>query len=252
MLFFLNTVALSAQSGLQKDLEGRVRSKDGDVSATHVLNTTTKKATITDINGFFSIPVRINDTLVFSAIQFKKKQIVVTSAIFSSAMLIVPMEDALTELDEVVVTPYNLSGDITKDLVTLEIEPVVTASTIGLPNAYVKVPTKPERELFEATTGGGLVPLNPILNAISGRTKMLKKRVARNNLYDRTLRVRAFYADSLYRTELKIPEAKTDDFFYFCEIDPNFQGVVDTHDLFKIWEYLENRSTAYLANNNLD
>lgn len=252
MLFFLNTVALSAQSGLQKDLEGRVRSKDGDVSATHVLNTTTKKATITDINGFFSITARINDTLVFSAIQFKKKQIVVTSAIFSSAMLIVPMEDALTELDEVVVTPYNLSGDITKDLVKLEIEPVVTASTIGLPNAYVKVPTKPERELFEATTGGGLVPLNPILNAISGRTKMLKKRVARNNLYDRTLRVRSFYADSLYRTELKIPESKTDDFFYFCEIDPNFQGVVDTHDLFKIWEYLKKRSTTYLANNNLD
>ncbi|MGB3150218.1 MAG: carboxypeptidase-like regulatory domain-containing protein, partial [Maribacter sp.] len=240
------------QSGLQKDLEGRVRSKDGDVSATHVLNTTTKKATITDINGFFSITARINDTLVFSAIQFKKKQIVVTSAIFSSAMLIVPMEDALTELDEVVVTPYNLSGDITKDLVKLEIEPVVTASTIGLPNAYVKVPTKPERELFEATTGGGLVPLNPILNAISGRTKMLKKRVARNNLYDRTLRVRSFYADSLYRTELKIPESKTDDFFYFCEIDPNFQGVVDTHDLFKIWEYLKKRSTTYLANNNLD
>ncbi|MFS4469521.1 carboxypeptidase-like regulatory domain-containing protein [Maribacter sp. 2210JD10-5] len=253
LFIFLNLSFLgTAQSVTVKYLEGRVISKDGDVAATHVLNTTTQKATITDINGFFSIRVRLMDTLVFSAVQFKKKEIVVTQAIYESKNLSVPLEDALTELDEVVVTPYSLSGDIRKDLGTLAIEPVVTASTLGLPNAYVRVPTKAERELFEASTGGGILPLNPILNGISGRAKMLKKRVARNKLYDRTARVRNFYADSLYRTKLKIPETKTDDFFYFCEIDTAFQTVVDTHDLFKIWDYLERKSIAYRANNNLD
>ncbi|WP_396637108.1 carboxypeptidase-like regulatory domain-containing protein [Maribacter sp. R77961] len=243
---------LLAQIDDTKDLEGKVSSKDGDVAATHVLNTTTKRASITDINGFFSIPVRLNDTLVFSAVQFKKKQIVVTQSIYDSKMLLVPLDDELTELDEVVVTPYNLSGDITKDLLTLEIDPVVTASTLNLPNAYVRVPTKAERELFEATSGGGLIPVTPILNAISGRTKMLKKRLARNKLYNRTLRVREFYTDSLYRTKLHIPETNTDDFFYYCEIDPSFQSIVDTHDLFKIWEFLEKKSVTYLQNNSID
>ena len=232
-----------------KDLEGKVSSKDGDVAATHVLNTTTQKATITAINGFFSIAVRLNDTLTFSAVQFKKKQIVVTQAIYDSKMLIVPLDDELTELDEVVVTPYNLSGDIAKDLLTLDIDPVITASTLNLPNAYVRVPTKAERELFEATSGSVGIPLTPLLNAISGRTKMLKKRLARNKLYDRTIRVREFYADSLYRTVLKIPEANTDDFFYYCELDSTFQAVVDTHDLFAIWEFLEKKSITYLQNN---
>ena len=162
------------------------------------------------------------------------------------------MEDELTELDEVVVMPYNLSGDISKDLGRLETLPVVTASTLGLPNAYVRVPTKAERELYEATSGGGFLPLNPILNGISGRTKMLKERLARNELYDRTGRVREFYPDSLYRTELKIPENKTDDFFYFCEIDSSFQSIVDSHDLFKIWDYLKMRSLVYRENNDLD
>lgn len=252
LVFLCGSGILTAQSGLQKDLEGRVYSNDGDVAATHVLNTTTQRATITDSNGFFSISVHVNDTLVFSAVQFKKKQIVVTPSIFESKMLSVPLDDALTELDEVVVTPYNLSGDIAKDLMTLEIEPVVTASTLGLPNAYVRVPTKAERELFEATSGGGLVPITPILNAISGRTKMLKERIARNNLYDRTGRVREYYADSLYQTKLKIPETRIDDFFYFCEVDPVFQSVVDTQDLFKIWDYLEGRSFVYRKNNNLE
>ncbi|WP_247656710.1 hypothetical protein [Maribacter sp. MMG018] len=252
LLVFLFPMAILAQTNAVKDIEGRVHSKDGDVAATHVLNITTDRASITDINGFFSIPVRVNDTLVFSAVQFKKKTIVVTPDIFASTMLSVPLEDALEQLDEVVVTPYNLSGDLTKDLGGLEIEPVVTASTLGLPNAYVKIPTKAERELFEATSGGGLIPLTPILNKISGRTKMLKKRVERNNLYSRTARVRAYYPDSLYRTKLKIPKGKTDDFFYFCEVDPRFQSVVDTHDLFKIWEFLEKKSTMYRKNNDLD
>ena len=251
-LFLFTTTFVTAQTGLQKELEGRVQSKDGDVAATHVLNTTTQRATITDINGFFSIPVHVNDTLVFSAVQFKKKELIVTASIYESKFLLVPLEDALTELDEVVVTPYNLSGDISRDLGRLETDPVVTASTLGLPNAYVRVPSKAERELFEATSGGVGIPLNPILNGISGRTKMLKQRLERNKLYDRTARVREYYVDSLYRTELKIPENKTDDFFYFCEIDANFQAVVDTHDLFKIWEYLKVRSLLYRKNNNLD
>lgn len=241
-----------AQTREVKDLEGRVTSTDGDVAATHVLNTTTQRAGITDINGFFSIQVRVNDTLVFSAVQFKKKEIVITPSIFNSKNLIVPLDDALEQLDEVTVTPYNLSGDIIKDISVLDTEPVVTASTLGLPNAYVRVISKAERELFEATSGGGFIPLNPILNGISGRTKMLKKRLVRDKLYNRTERVREFYADSLYQTKLKIPENKTDDFFYFCEVDTTFQHVVDTHDLFQIWEYLEKRSLVYRENNDLD
>lgn len=53
-------------------MEGKVYSKDGDVAATHVLNITSKRATITNISGFFAIQVQLNDTLVFSAVQFKK------------------------------------------------------------------------------------------------------------------------------------------------------------------------------------
>ena len=252
LLGFIFPVLVFSQTGETKNLEGRVTSRDGDVAATHVLNISTQKASITDINGFFSIPVHVNDTLVFSAVQFKKKQIVIIPAIFGSTNIEVPLDEALEELDEVVVTPYNLSGNISKDLKILNTEPVVTASTLGLPNAYVKVPTKAERELYEATSGSIGIPLNPILNGISGRTKMLKKRVARDNLYSRTGRVREFYADSLYQTELKIPKDRTDDFFYFCEVDSAFQTVVDSHDLIRIWEYLERRSLVYRKNNDLD
>ncbi|AIZ41658.1 carboxypeptidase-like regulatory domain-containing protein [Cellulophaga baltica] len=238
-----------AQGVFSKDIEGKVSSADGDVAATHVLNVSTKKAAITDIDGFFKISASLKDTLVFSAIQFQRKEIIVTAEILTSKTIYITLDPALNELKEVVVMPYNLTGNLAQDMRS---EPVVVAATLGLPNAYVKKKTQGERKLNEATTGGGLIPVNPIINAISGRTKMLKDRVKRDEKYARTERVRAFYADTLYVTELKIPALKIDDFLYFCEVDDSFSSVVDTHDKIRIWEFLKKKSKVYRENNNID
>lgn len=257
--FMACSAMVRSQDLFYKKLEGRVYSDDGDVAATHILNTTTERATIADTNGFFSIPAKLNDTLVFSAVQYKRKELVVTLSILESKLLLVPLEETLTELDEVVVTPYNLSGDMQNDLKNLRIAPVVTASTLGLPNAYAKKLTQSERLLWEAsamkvtgtTSGlgaGGAASLNPIINAITGRTKMLKNRVKRDQAYSRTERVKAFFIDSLYTAELKIPENKVDEFFYFCEVDSAFQAVVDTYDRLQIWEFLRKKSLVYREN----
>ncbi len=252
LLFLLITTSFLAQDQFHTKLQGRIYSEDGDVAATHILNITSNRFTITDTEGFFEIPVKLYDTLVVSAVQFKRKELVVTMEILEQALLQIQMEDALTKLSEVIVRPYNLTGDISRDAVNMNIEPVVTASTLGLPNAYVKVPTQSERKLYEASSGGGLLPLNPILNGISGRTKMLKTRLQRDEKYARTQRVREFYVDSLFTTDLKIPEGKIEDFLFFCEVDPIFQATVDTHDRLKIWEYMRKRSVVYRKNNDLD
>ena len=240
--FLLASISVFSQLGETKKLEGRVYSDDGDVAATHVLNLTSQRATITDENGFFTVAVQLLDTLEFSAIQYKKKIVVVNTAILQSKFISVGLEEALTELDEVTVTPYNLSGNLLKDLPTLELDPIVTASTLGLPNAYVKIPTKAEREL-SAATANPIMSFDPLINAITGRTKMLKKRVER---------VRKFYEDSVYQEQLLIPIDKIDDFLYYCEVDPRFQQIVDTHNEMEIWEYLRQKSILYRKNNALD
>jgi hypothetical protein len=58
--------------------------------------------------------------------------------------------------------------------------------------------------------------------------------------------------DSLITTDLGIPQEKISDFMYYCEVDPNFQALVDTHDRLKIWEYMTKRSVLYRQNNSLD
>ena len=145
-----------------------------------------------------------------------------------------------------------------QDLDGLQLEKDVSAEALGLPNAHQKIPTQSERKLQQATYGKFNVamilspPLDPIINAITGRTKMLKNRVKVDKAYARTQRVQDFYVDSLFITTLKIPTANIDDFMYFCEVDEQFQKTVDDGDKLKIWDFLILKSRAYRENNNLD
>ena len=242
----------------QKQLSGKVIAKGKDVTGVVVQNTRLEKATVTAVDGSFTIQAALNDTLVFSAVQFKRKVIPITPSFFNATFLTVAMEEFVNELREVVVQPFNLSGNLDSDVTGLQLDKDVSAEALGLPNAYQKIPTQNERKLQQATFGkfniGMLLspPLDPIINAITGRTKMLKNRVKIDKAYARTQRVQNFYVDSIFMQDLKIPYEKIDDFMYFCEVDSTFQNTVDTHDKLKIWEFLIQKSEIYRKNNELD
>lgn len=248
----------SAQDGT-KELRGRVSSPDRDVVGVVIQNLGTDRAVITDLEGQFSIGVRLGDTLVFSAVHFRKKFLPVTPSLYNSSFVEVPLEEFVNELDEVVVRPYNLSGDLSTDLPGLGLAPDVSAEALGLPNAHRKIPTQSQRMLQEAGSLKGLglglltsVPLNPLINAITGRTKMLKQRVALEADQARTQRVQGSYEESLFVSALKIPVEKIDDFMYFCEADQRFPALADGRDPLKLWGFMLEKSRAYRANNNLD
>lgn len=253
-LVFISFV-FSAQAQERKVLEGRVFSKDGDVAGTHVMNITTQRGTITKANGFFSIPVHLNDTLVFSAVQYKRKAIPVNLAVLESIFLNVFLEEGEIKLDEVLVMPYNLTGDLFKDLDSLKIGVMINASLLGLPNADVKPLTQSERKLYTARTWDynvNKVKLDPLINYFSGRTKMLKKRVAREAAYNKVQNTRDLYVDSLFTQGLGIPKNSINDFMFFCEADTAFQTMVESHDIFEIWEFMLRKSLVYRENNDLD
>ncbi|KPM30286.1 Hypothetical protein I595_3582 [Croceitalea dokdonensis DOKDO 023] len=234
-----------------KTLKGKITAVDGDITGVVVQNINLDRATITDLDGKFEIAVRLNDTLVFSALQFKKKRLPISAALMNTSLVSVVLEPFVNQLREVTVNPYGLTGQLGKDIGRIPLGKDVSAEGLGLPNAEVKIITQSQRKLFEATSGIGLVPLNPILNAITGRTKMLKNRVKIESTYARTQRVQKFYVDSIIEADLKIPRSKIADFMYYCEVDPEFQAMVDTQDHLKIWDFLVLKSKYYRKNNGL-
>ncbi len=258
VLLFSIAFSVNAQQRGTKELRGKVNSKDKDVIGVVVQNITSERAVITDIDGNFSIRVSLNDTIVFSAVQFKRKILPVNEVLFNTNFITIPLDEFVNELKEVVVKPYNLSGDLDEDLVGLSLEKDVSAEALGLPNAHQKIPTQSQRKLQQATFGkfnAGMIltpPLDPIINAITGRTKMLKNRVKVDKAYARTQRVQDFYVDSLFVTTLKIPIEKIEDFMYFCEVDSAFQSTVDSKDKLRIWDFMVDKSREYRENNRLD
>lgn len=266
LVFCFSVSSIKAQEFV-KQIEGRVYSKDGDVAAVHVSNISTKRGTITDRSGYFEIVASLNDTLVFSAVQYERFELIITGEILEKEILQVPLKESLTELDEVIVMPYNLTGDLNRDMGNMKVDPVVTASTLGLPNAYVKVKTQNERKLFEADNGPWvylgnykldttfnpmiMINFNKILNGITGRTKKLKKYVAIDKEINLLRSVKRSYPDSVYVQEFRIPKDGLDEFFYFCEADSTFTAVAETGNVLRVWEFLQDKSEEYHLNNKL-
>ncbi len=262
LLYFLCTVFTVKAQDSRMPLNGNIKAITNEIQDVNVQNITSGKGTISDGYGFFSIVVALNDTLIFSAIQFKKKIIIVDASILQSKNIVVPMEEADNQLNEVIVMPYNLTGDLTKDLKT---EKVVVAATLGLPNAYVVKMTQNQRLLAEADGGGwigpvngglggvgGTVNLHKILNRVTGRTKMLKERVARDEKNVLIEKIFDIFPDSIIVEKLKIPELRVNEFIYFCEADPNFTSIVTTNDALKIWDFLAFKSVVFRKENELE
>ncbi len=224
----------------------------------HVMNTTAGSATISDEDGWFALEASLGDTLLFSAVQYQRKRLVLSASVLESRFVYVNLEEFVNELDEVVVRPYNLSGDLVRDMQQMKTGPVVTASTLGLPNADVKPMIQSERLLKEASMGPfhlGMItalPFNPLINMITGRTKMLKKRVARDRKYLLTQEVRHYYPDSIFVQRMGIPADRIDDFMYYCEVDERFDSIVSSEDQIAILNLLLLKSKAYRENNQLE
>ncbi len=248
LFLFVFCSDVMAQSPYFKEINGRVLSATKDVEAIHILNKTSNKATITNAKGDFSIPVRINDTLLISGVQFHKKEMLITTKLLAQTTIYITLIEKVNELDEIVVRPYNLSGNIASDELNAKTDDIVTASTMGLPGANVILPPKSQRMLNSATSGFGI---GTLINAISGRTKMLKKRVA----LERENRIIAEVSNNYDKKNLSIQsgiaEEKMDDFIFFCANDPDFYTIEEKKDELMMLAYLLEKIKQYKKENNI-
>jgi hypothetical protein len=242
-------VSAQEENTLHK-IEGTLIAEEGSVMAVHVLNISSFRATTTDAEGKFAIGAKRSDTLMFSAVHFKRKEVIVTSEILQQGHIAVTMETGITQLDEVVLLPYNLSGNIGRDAEQVFQGDAVSASTLGLPNANAWVPTQSERRLHEA--GGGFLSPTNWINSVSGRKKRLKTLVRLERNISLWEKVRHAFPDSVYSKELGLPKNRLDDFVYYCETDPSFGAIAKGADPLRIWDFVVLKSKGYKKLNNIE
>ncbi|WP_298554907.1 hypothetical protein [uncultured Algibacter sp.] len=255
VLLFLFLILLSLPVlGQSIKVLGRVEG-ERNIENIHVMNKTAQVFTITDNKGHFHITAKLNDTLTFSSIQHKLKEVIVSSQIIDNKAVFVKLDEHINELDEVIVGKV-LTGDLILDINNTEGDAPINFYDVGIPGYTGKQATQSERRLYEAgefkpimllgLLGGG-IPINPILNGISGRTKMLKTRVKTEEKEALMRSIKARLAKDFFASN-PIEESLKMDFFYFCADDKNFIKYCKNKGDFDTLIFLRKKYKQYLEN----
>lgn len=241
ILFLFCVVGAYAQS---VELNGKI-SAAVEVDAIHVINKTASRFTISNADGTFIIPAKLNDTILFSGISYQPKEIIISKFIMSSKQLPVYLEELVNVLDEVIVGKV-LTGDLWSDITNAELKRDLNFYDLGIPGYTGKQMTQSERRLYQATSGGGLVPIGLIVNAITGRTKRLKEHIKLEKLDNCLDKMKSNFSDDLF-SNYDLEEDRKAEFFYYCQDDPEFEKLCKTKNNMTTFEFLETKLEAFKA-----
>lgn len=115
VLFFLFVQMLFGQNVERKILKGRIVSDSIEVENLTIFNITSNVGAVTNVDGKFSIKARATDTLFIQGISFDSKKYVLTDKDFWLEELEIRLQVHITELDEIEITPYTLTGNLEED-----------------------------------------------------------------------------------------------------------------------------------------
>lgn len=251
---FLFLISVSIGLAQTVEIEGQVFA-NSDVEGIHVINKSSKKYTTTTASGSFEIEAKLNDTIVFSSIQYKLTAVQITTEVISEKRLSIFLEEQVNALPEITVGKV-LSGDLEFDVKNAEVEKPIDFYDVGIPGYTGKPKTQSERRLHEADAGkmfavgfGFGVNFHKLLNAISGRTKMLKERVRLEANDELLYSIRAEFSEEFFKTH-PLDESLVMEFFYFCSDDENFESRCRGKSAIEIYEFLDEKYLEFKKNIN--
>ena len=240
--------------GQSLDVKGQILAND-DVEGIHILNNTSKTFTISNSKGEFSIPAKLKDTLSFSGVSYELKKVIVNHNMIHSKVLTIYLTEKINALDEVVVGKI-LTGHLNLDLANSGVKRDINFYDLGILGYTGQPKSQSERRLYTAgdfkpihllALLGGSLPLDPIFNAISGRTKLLKNKVHLESQDECILKTKANLSEVLFSAYSLEAHYKTE-FFYFCADDSQYNTLCINNDDFKTFEFLKEKMVSFKAN----
>lgn len=210
-IVFWCTTQLFGQSNIVVECHGKVNSDMSNLEGIYVINLNNENAAITDTKGYFSIKANVGDNLLFSSVQFKSVNKIISTEDLSH-LFFVNMHPIMNELREVVVK-----------------RPSVSAESLGIIPYGQKKYTPAERK-YAAASSGRLNPmgLDPLLNYFSGRTAMLKKELEVEKKEGYLVQLENLFDKNHYVNTLHIPSDYVKGFLYFAVENPKFTRVLKT------------------------
>lgn len=186
----------------RQNLSGRIISGSNGVPGVFVINKTAGVEVKTDEKGYFTIQAKSGDGLIFYNSKIMVREFTLNQGSFTTSPLVISVNYGPQELDEVVINKYGK----------------INSEALGIVPKGQKRYTVAERRLYTASalTVGTVVSLDPLINAISGRTRMLKKAYETEKLESSLNLMGGLYNEDEIMENYKIPEQYVKGFMYYA------------------------------------
>ncbi len=238
---FLFIFETSAQ---QKELQGKITNPE-EVEGIHVLNTTSRYNSVTDVFGNFSISAKPLDTLIFSSVHFVPEKVVVTEEIHERGILVVTLSKLVNELDEVFLGP-KLSGDLERDVKNIKVKKKIDFDSLGIPGfkgePEEKIPT-----LIGQTIGPTHVNIDALYKHLTGYYKMLRTKRKWESENKAVAHILYKYDENFFEKAYGIPQDRTYDFLLFCMETSTLAIEFRNESYARVLDIFERQSKTYLS-----
>ena len=237
---FLLTAGIFAQGDERKILRGKVLYRNSNVPNENVINTTSERATITNDNGEFAIRVKLDDELVFTSVNYQIEIVKISQEILDRNRLVVEVNEKVTELDEVVISPENQEEFLelqNEDFKQFEYETDQTTEVVNI---------AADPKLTSLQDGLNFVNIFKALFLSRQKDDAEREPLKLSEV------LRQFYEDEFFVNDLKIPADKIDDFLIYCDTQMPPQSLLKRDNEFQLIDFLVNQSEIYLEQSNAE
>lgn len=217
LLFLLVSIPVFSQ---QVEIQGAIKvPMDAEAAGITVYNLNAQKGTVTDDDGEFEIAVSLNDSLAISSVQYQGFIVIIDQGTMDSKTLNIAVREAVNELEEVIVRPYDLTGNVRVDVQKVEVlDRPLKKSSMEIARSPVPANQRPVENIAmdDPYMKNGINFVN-IFKAIFNSEKRQTTDITPMPKADIDLQVRNLYKDEFFRKYIDIERGDIDDFIFYAQ-----------------------------------
>ena len=227
LISLLFSVSAFSQIENRKYIKGKVNvPASEDPENISVYNKNSNKGTVTDDFGNFQIFAAVNDTLIISSVQYADFNAVVDKEVFDNKTMTIYLRENISILDEVVVRPYDLTGNLQEDaknIKTLTIQPISKSSSsivygyTGNQRYAADSQTSPEKAIMDQSYFRYGLDLVNALKLLVNPKPYSDTRFQKNSKIQKDGNLREIYSNEFFKTYLDIPEGSINEYVVFVQ-----------------------------------
>jgi hypothetical protein len=237
-------------------ISGRVTAPMGeDIEGITIYNVSSQKGTVTSPKGLFELMVTENDRISVTALQFSTFIVIVDKGVIDNERMGIYLNPVVNKLEEVIVRPYDLLGNVTADvnkIKTANVVPQWDLSYESLEYGYefsademTSVEgNKAEEAYFNGPrfTGGDILGLAGLLFP-KKKKKTFKEINKDKNYIARSLRQR--FSNDYLSLIFGIEEEQANDFIYYVEENGMKSSWLKEENEIRLLDFMYQKSVAY-------